>query len=91
MILDDKTAPKSYDEAYAYECAYKALMLRGDTLQTVIEGYRKGMLDHHAAAIEQIYLPQFEQKMEEDLKRMEEISGEYDNEEEDDGRYDAYS
>lgn len=49
------------------------------------------MLDHHAAAIEQIYLPQFEQKMEEDLKRMEEISGEYDNEEEDDGRYDAYS
>jgi hypothetical protein len=93
MILDDKTAPKSYDEAYAYECAYKALMLRGDTLQTVIEGYRKGMLDHHTAAIEQIYLPQFEQKMEEDLKRMEEISGvdENDDEEEDDGRYDAYS
>jgi TPR repeat protein len=91
MILDDKTAPKSYDEAYAYECAYKALMLRGDTLQTVIEGYRKGMLDHHTAAIEQIYLPQFEQKMEEDLKRMEEISGvdENDDEEEDDGRYDA--
>lgn len=98
MILDDKTAPKDYDEAYAYECAYKALMLRGDTLQTVIEGYRKGQLDHHAAAIEQIYLPQFEQKMEEDLNRMEEISGEsvdYEEDEEDDrdddGRYDAYS
>jgi hypothetical protein len=91
MILNDRTAPKKYDEAYAYECAYKALMLRGDTLQTVIEGYRKGMLDHHAAPIEQIYLPQFEQKMEEELNRMEEITGDDEDEEDDDGRYDAYS
>ncbi len=87
MILDDHTAPDSYDEAYAYECAYKALILRGDTLQAVIEGYRKGFLDGHAAAIEQIYLSRFEKEMEEKLERMKEIS---DDDIDDDGRYDAY-
>lgn len=87
MILDDHTAPEGYDDAFAYECAYKALMLRGDTLQTVIEGYRKGMLTNHAAAIEQIYLPRFDREMKETLEQMKEIVDEPD----DDGRYDAFA
>ncbi len=96
MILDDHTAPEDYDETYAYECAYRALMLRGNTLKTVIEGYRKGMLTNHAAAIEQIYLPRFEREMEETLKMMKDIADDNDDndnadETDDDGRYDAYA
>lgn len=49
MVLDDHTAPKEYDEAYAYECAYKSLLLGGDTLATVVQGYRNGFLTSHAA------------------------------------------
>ena len=64
MILDDHTAPAEYDEKFAYNAAYLCLMLGGDTLGEVIRGYRKGFLTEHAAAIEQVYLPQYTQIME---------------------------
>lgn len=88
MILVDHTAPDGYGEEYAYECAYKALMLRGDTLDVVIEGYRKGLLTDHALAIENIYLPRFEQEMEDKMRQMNELLD--DDSKDDDGRYDAY-
>lgn len=64
MILTDHTAPQKYDEEFGYECAYKA-MLQGDedSLTTAIKGYKNGYLTHHAAAIEQFYLPKYEQCM----------------------------
>ena len=81
MVLDDHTAPKEYDEAYAYECAYRALMLGGDTLATVVQGYHSGFLGSHASAIEQTYLPRYEQEMKEQLDREQEID-EYDDDHE---------
>lgn len=61
MILDDHTAPKGYDEQFAYGAAYRCLMLGGDTLEEVIRGYKNGYLAEHSAAIEQVYLPLYEQ------------------------------
>ena len=81
MVLNDHTAPKEYDEAYAYECAYRALMLGGDTLATVVQGYHSGFLGQHASAIEQTYLPRYEQEMKEQLEREQEID-EYDDDHE---------
>ena len=81
MVLDDHTAPEKYDEAYAYECAYRALMLGGDTLATVVQGYHSGYLKQHAAVMEQTYLPRYEQEMKEQLEREQEIDG-YDDDHE---------
>ena len=62
MILDESTAPAGCDESFAYEYAYKGLMLGcDDLLQTVIRGYRQGFLDHHKAKIEEIWLPQYDE------------------------------
>lgn len=61
MILKDHYSTGSgFDEEYAYECRYKALLL-GDSgsLWDVVEGYNQGHLKHHAAAIEQVYLPRY--------------------------------
>lgn len=63
MILEDGTAAGEFDEEYGYECAYRALVLEGDTLETVIRGYRNGFLTHHAAPIEQEYLPEYERQL----------------------------
>lgn len=82
MVLDDHTAPKEYDEAYAYECAYKSLLLGGDTLATVVQGYRNGFLTSHAAAIEQTYLPRYEQEMTEQLERMQDLEDNYNDDHE---------
>lgn len=61
MILDDGTAPSSYDEGYAYECAYKGLLLGGNgLLEVVIRGYKNGFLTRHAAMIERKWLPEYE-------------------------------
>ena len=63
MILDNHSAPDGYDEAYGYECAYKALNLDNkdpDYIKNVYRGYQKGFLTHHAAMIESFYLPQYE-------------------------------
>lgn len=79
MILDNHTAPAEYDEAYAYECAYKALMLGGDTLGKVVQGYHKGFLNSHAAVIEQTCLPRYEQEMKEQLEREQETDDQYDD------------
>ena len=79
MVNDDHTAPKQYDEAYGYECAYKALMLGGDTLHTVIQGYHKGFLGSHHAAIEQTYLPRYEKEMAAQLEREQDIDDQYDD------------
>lgn len=63
MVLEDRTAPETYDEAYGYECAYKGLMLGGDDLlDVVINGYRHGFLTHHAVMIERKWLPEHERK-----------------------------
>ena len=62
MILDDSTAPAGCGESFAYEYAYKGLMLGcDDLLQTVIRGYRQGFLDHHKVKIEEIWLPQYDE------------------------------
>ena len=82
MVLDDHTAPKEYDEAYAYECAYKSLLLGGDTLATVVQGYRNGFLTSHTAAIEQTYLPRYEQEMTEQLERMQDLEDNYNDDHE---------
>jgi TPR repeat protein len=79
MVLDDHTAPERYDAAYGYECAYKALMLSGNTLETVVQGYHKGFLDSHRPAIEQTYLPRYEQMMKEQLEREQDIDDAYDD------------
>lgn len=64
MILDDNTAPSSYDERYAYECAYKGLLLGCDELlEVVVRGYRNGFLDNHAAMIESRWLPAYEEEV----------------------------
>ena len=63
MILDNHSAPDRYDEAYGYECAYKALILDDGTpeyIKRVYQGYQKGFLTHHAAMIESFYLPHYE-------------------------------
>lgn len=63
MVLEDRTAPEKYDEAYGYECAYKGLILGcDDLLDVVIDGYRHGFLTHHAAMIERKWLPEHERK-----------------------------
>lgn len=61
MILEDEYSPgEEYDEEFAYECHYKALMLgNSESLSEVIEGYQHGHLTQHAAAIEQVYLPRY--------------------------------
>lgn len=63
MILEDGTAPKVYDKEYGYECAYRAYILGADTLETLICGYKNGFLSHHAAVIEEFYLPRYEQEL----------------------------
>ena len=63
MILEDRSAPDGYDEVFAYECAYKALMLDEENteyIERVYRGYTKGFLTHHAAMIESRYLPLYE-------------------------------
>ena len=63
MILDNHAAPDGYDEAYGYECAYKALILddgNPEYIKRVYLGYQKGFLTHHAAMIESFYLPHYE-------------------------------
>lgn len=60
MILVDHTAPEQYDEEFGYECAYRRMLFGGDTLDRVIDGYKKGHLTNHAAAIEKLYLPEYE-------------------------------
>lgn len=64
MILEDFTAPKKYTEEFGYECAYRALVLRCDTLDIVINGYKKGYLTHHAAVIEEYFMPRYEKSLE---------------------------
>lgn len=60
MVLKDHTAPEDCDEAFGYECCYKALMLgEGQCLSDVIEGYNHGYLTNHAAQIEQVYIPRY--------------------------------
>lgn len=63
MILEEGTAPEIYDEEYGYECAYRAYILGADTLETLIYGYKNGFLSHHAAVIEEFYLPRYEQEL----------------------------
>lgn len=63
MILDDHTAPEEYDEKYAYNAAYTCLMLGGETLEEVIRGYKNGYLAEHSVAIEQVYMPRYEQQV----------------------------
>ena len=63
MILDNHAAPDGYDEAWGYECAYKALILNDgnpEYIKRVYNGYQKGFLTHHAAMIESFYLPHYE-------------------------------
>lgn len=63
MILDNQSAPDGYDEAWGYECAYKAMMLDEDNtdyIKRMYRGYQKGFLTHHAARIESHYLPLYE-------------------------------
>ena len=62
MILEDGTAPEEYGEEFGYECAYRAYALGGNTLETLIRGYKNGFLTHHAAVIEEFYLPRYEQE-----------------------------
>lgn len=62
MILEDGTAPEKYGEEFGYECAYRAYVLGCDTLETLIRGYKNGFLTHHAAVIEEFYLPRYEQE-----------------------------
>ena len=63
MILEDGTAPEDYGEEFGYECAYRAYALGGNTLETLIRGYKNGFLTHHAAVIEEFYLPRYEQEI----------------------------
>lgn len=63
MILEDGTAPENYGEEFGYECAYRAYVLGCDTLETLIRGYKNGFLTHHAAVIEEFYLPLYEQEL----------------------------
>lgn len=65
MILDDRTSAD--EEAYGYEYAYRALLLDGDTLARTIEGYWRGHLSRHAAAIERLWLPLYEQQLSDSL------------------------
>lgn len=84
MILDDHTAPERYSEEFAYEAAYRSLMLGGDMLARVIEGYRKGFLTHHAAMIESTYLPQYEEQREMGLQPDDDAPANADDDEDDD-------
>lgn len=63
MILEDGTAPENYGEEFGYECAYRAYVLGCNTLETLIRGYKNGFLTHHAAVIEEFYLPRYEQEL----------------------------
>lgn len=62
MIIKDQTAPSDMSEEFGYECAYRAMLFGADTLNLVISGYKHGFLTHHAAAIEQRYLPEYEKR-----------------------------
>ena len=62
MILEDGTAPEKYGKEFGYECAYRAYVLGCETLETLIRGYKNGFLTHHAAVIEEFYLPRYEQE-----------------------------
>ena len=62
MTLEDGTAPEGTGEEFGYEAAYRAYILGADTLDTVIRGYRSGFLTHHAAVIEEYYLPRYVQQ-----------------------------
>lgn len=62
MTLEDGTAPEGTSEEFGYEAAYRAYILGADTLETVIRGYRSGFLTHHAAVIEEYYLPRYVQQ-----------------------------
>ena len=62
MTLEDGTAPEGTGEEFGYEAAYRAYILGADTLETVIRGYRSGFLTHHAAVIEEYYLPRYVQQ-----------------------------
>ena len=83
MILDDGTAPTSYDEDYAYECAYKGLLLGGgNLLETVIRGYKNGFLTQHSALIERKWLPIYEKETGEMMDDHEIDSDEYNDDNE---------
>lgn len=77
MIIIDKTASDQYDKDFGYECAYRAMLFGANTLNDVIGAYQQGYLTHHAAAIEQYYLPQYES-----------MTGEYGDNDSDDDDYD---
>lgn len=80
MVLDDGTAPFSFDVEYAYECAYKGLLLGAeDGLEVVIRGYRNGFLAHHSMMIESKWLPEYEQRINEMMDNHELDGDEYDD------------
>lgn len=80
MILDDGTAPSPYDESYAYECAYKGLLLGEDELlEVVIRGYINGFLPRHAAMIKRKWLPEYEKLVCEIMDDHDIDSDEYDD------------
>ncbi|MGN1225657.1 MAG: hypothetical protein ACI4TL_00300 [Candidatus Cryptobacteroides sp.] len=66
MVLEDETASEAYDEAFGYECAYRAYILGSDTLEVLIRGYKNGYLSQHAAVIEEYFLPRYEAQFEDE-------------------------
>lgn len=80
MILEEGTAPPSFDEEDGYECAYKGLLLGSDDmLEVVIDGYKNGFLSIHSAIIESKWLPEYEQKIDEMMDDHEIDGDEYDD------------
>lgn len=80
MVLDDGTAPSSYDESYGYECAYKGLLLGADDLlEVVIRGYKNGFLTQHSTMIERKWLPKYEKEVGEMMDDHELDGDEYDD------------
>lgn len=60
ILKDHYSTGNAHEEEYAYECRYKALLLGDDeSLWEVVDAYNHGHLTHHAAAIEQVYLPRY--------------------------------
>ncbi|MBR0036926.1 MAG: hypothetical protein IJP70_04720 [Bacteroidales bacterium] len=89
MILNDNYVPEGYDEEFAYECCYHALMLdEEEALPYVIGAYRNGFLTHHAAAIESQYLPRYIEKYEDEEENEEDRD--YEMELEEDGGFEEY-
>ena len=82
-MLEDGQAPEGYNEEFQHVCELRALRLGDDDmLDKVVEAYKHGFLTDYAAEIERYHLPEYESKHEED---------DYEPDEGDDGRYDAWS